>query len=90
MSTITLILIYLLGFKFIYDSFEGVSIVIDPNPSINPFGIPKGDTIPYGINIPVGLPMMLFGIFFIYRELKKMISGVSRGAFVNSSTELYS
>ena len=49
----------------------GVSIMIDLNPWINPFGIPKGDTIPYGLNIPVGLLMILFGIFFIYRELKK-------------------
>lgn len=51
---------YLIGFIIF---IEGVYIVIDLNPSINPFGIPKGDTIPYGINIPVGLPMMLFGIF---------------------------
>ena len=44
--------------------------MIDPTPSINPFGIPKGDTIPYGLNIPVGLLMILFGIFFIYKGLK--------------------
>ena len=59
---------YLIGFIIFV---EGVSIMIDPNPWINPFGIPKGDTIPYGLNIPVGLLMILFGIFFIYRELKK-------------------
>ena len=34
--------------------------MIDPAPSINPFGIPKGDTIPYGIPkgivSPFGIP----------------------------------
>ena len=45
--------------------------MIDPAPSINPFGIPKGDTIPYGLNIPAGLLMILLGIFFIYREIKR-------------------
>ena len=59
---------YLIGFIIFV---EGLSIMMDPNPLINLFGIPKGDTIPYGLNIPVGLLMILFGIFFIYRELKK-------------------
>ena len=59
---------YLIGFIIFV---EGLSIMMDPNPPINLFGIPKGDTIPYGLNIPVGLLMILFGIFFIYRELKK-------------------
>ena len=45
--------------------------MMDPNPPINPFGIPKGDTIPYGLNIPAGLLMILLGIFFIYREIKR-------------------
>jgi len=58
---------YLIGFIIF---LEGISIMIYLNPSINPFGIPKGDTIPYGLNIPVGLLMILFGIFFMYRELK--------------------
>ena len=78
---------YLIGFIIFV---EGLSIMMDPNPPINLFGIPKGDTIPYSLNIPVGLLMILFGIFFIYREIKK-ISRVSRDAFVNSSsTKLYS
>ena len=59
---------YLIGFIIF---IEGVSIRIDPAPSINPFGIPKGDTIPYGLNIPAGLLMILLGIFFIYREIKR-------------------
>ena len=59
---------YVIGFIIF---IEGVSIMIDPAPSINPFGIPKGDTIPYGLNIPAGLLMILLGIFFIYREIKR-------------------
>lgn len=59
---------YLIGFIVF---IEGVSIMIDPSPPINPFGIPKGDTIPYGLNIPAGLLMILLGIFFIYREIKR-------------------
>lgn len=50
---------------------EGLSIMMDPNPPINLFGIPKGDTIPYGLNILVGSIMALLGLLFVYREFKK-------------------
>ncbi|WP_462170080.1 hypothetical protein [Campylobacter concisus] len=43
---------------------------MDPAPPINIFGLPKGDVIPYGLNIPVGSVMALLGLLFIYRELK--------------------
>ena len=59
---------YLIGFVIFV---EGLSILVDPAPPINIFGLPKGDVIPYGLNIPVGSVMVLFGLFFIYRELKK-------------------
>ncbi|WP_298037207.1 hypothetical protein [uncultured Campylobacter sp.] len=45
--------------------------MMDPNPPINLFGIPKGDTIPYGLNISVGSIMALLGLLFVYREFKK-------------------
>ena len=50
---------------------EGLSILVDPAPPINIFGLPKGDVIPYGLNIPVGSVMALLGLLFIYREIKK-------------------
>ena len=78
---------YLIGFIIFV---EGLSIMMDPNPPINLFGIPKGDTIPYGLNIPVGLLMILFGIFFIYRELKKDQQGKQRAVFENAASEIYS
>ena len=59
---------YLIGFIIF---IGGLSIMMDPALSTNPFGIPKGDTIPYGLNIPAGLLMILLGIFFIYREIKR-------------------
>lgn len=49
----------------------GLSILIDPARPINIFGLPKGDVIPYGLNIPVGSVMALLGLLFIYREIKK-------------------
>ena len=54
----------------------GLSILIDPAPPINIFGLPKGDVIPYGLNIPVGSVMALLGLLFIYRELKKVVEGL--------------
>ncbi|MCZ6164454.1 hypothetical protein, partial [Campylobacter ureolyticus] len=48
------------------------------NPAITPFGIPKGDTIPYGLNIPVGIVVIILGLvyiyiyIYIYIEMKKM------------------
>jgi putative NADH dehydrogenase subunit 6 len=59
---------YLIGFIIFAG---GLSILIDPAPSINIFGLPKGDVIPYGLNIPVGSVMALLGLLFIYREIKK-------------------
>ena len=59
---------YLIGFIIFA---EGLSILIDPTPPINIFSLPKGDVIPYGLNIPVGLVMAMLGLLFIYRELKK-------------------
>jgi len=59
---------YLIGFVIFV---EGLSILVDPAPPINIFGLPKGDVIPYGLNIPVGSVMALLGLLFIYRELKK-------------------
>lgn len=41
---------YLIGFIIFAG---GLSILVDPAPPINIFGLPKGDTIPYGLNIPV-------------------------------------
>ena len=49
----------------------GLSILVDPAPQKNIFGLPKGDVISYGLNIPVGSVMALLGLLFIYRELKK-------------------
>ena len=69
---------------------EGLSIIMDPNPPINLFGIPKGDTIPYSLNIPVGLLMILFGIFFIYREIKKDQQSKQRAVSENAASEIYS
>ena len=59
---------YLIGFVMFAG---GLSILEDPAPLINIFGLPKGDVIPYGLNIPMGSVMALLGLFFIYRELKK-------------------
>ena len=59
---------YLIGFIIFAG---GLSILEDPAPLINIFGLPKGDVIPYGLNIPMGSVMALLGLFFIYRELKK-------------------
>ena len=59
---------YLIGFIILAG---GLSILVDPAPPINIFGLPKGDVIPHGLNIPVGSVMVLFGLLFIYRELKK-------------------
>ena len=50
----------------------GIAIFLDPNPAITPFGIPKGDTIPYGLNIPVGIVVIILGLAYIYIEMKKM------------------
>ncbi|ABS51812.1 hypothetical protein [Campylobacter hominis] len=50
----------------------GIAIFVDPNPAITPFGIPKGDTIPYGLNIPVGIVVIILGLVYIYIEMKKM------------------
>ena len=58
---------YLIGFVIFA---EGLSILVDPAPPINIFGLPKGDVIPYGLNIPAGSVMALLGLLFIYRELK--------------------
>lgn len=58
---------YLIGFVIFAG---GLSILVDPAPPINIFGLPKGDVIPYGLNIPVGSVMALLGLLFIYRELK--------------------
>ena len=59
---------YLIGFVIFAG---GLSILEDPAPLINIFGLPKGDVIPYGLNIPTGSVMALLGLFFIYREIKK-------------------
>ena len=59
---------YLIGFVIFAG---GLSILEDPARLINIFGLPKGDVIPYGLNIPMGSVMALLGLFFIYRELKK-------------------
>ena len=59
---------YLIGFVIFAG---GLSILEDPASLINIFGLPKGDVIPYGLNIPMGSVMALLGLFFIYRELKK-------------------
>ena len=59
---------YLIGFVIFAG---GLSILEDPAPLINIFGLPKGDVIPYGLNILMGSVMALLGLFFIYRELKK-------------------
>lgn len=64
---------YLIGFIIFAG---GLSILIDPTPPINIFGLPKGDVIPYGLNIPVGLVMAMLGLLFIYRELKKVVEGL--------------
>ena len=56
---------YLIGFIIFAG---GLSILVDP---INIFGVPKGDVIPYGLNIPAGSVMALLGLLFIYREIKK-------------------
>ena len=69
---------YLIGFVIFAG---GLSIIVDPAPPINIFGIPKGDTIPYGLNIPVGSVMALLGLLFIYRELKKSSWRVANLAF---------
>ena len=63
---------YLIGIIFA----GGLSILIDPAPPINIFGLPKGDVIPYGLNIPVGSVLALLGLLFIYRELKKVVEGL--------------
>lgn len=59
---------YLIGFIIFAG---GLSIFVDPTPPINIFGVPKGEAIPHGLNIPVGSIMALLGLLFIYRELKK-------------------
>ena len=59
---------YLIGFIIFAG---GLSILVDPISPINIFGVPKGDVIPYGLNIPVGSVMALLGLLFIYREIKK-------------------
>ena len=59
---------YLIGFIIFAG---GLSILVDPAPQKNIFGLPKGDVISYGLNIPVGSVMALLGLLFIYRELKK-------------------
>ena len=64
---------YLIGFIIFAG---GLSILIDPAPPINIFGLPKGDVIPYGLNIPVGSVLALLGLLFIYRELKKVVEGL--------------
>lgn len=64
---------YLIGFVIFAG---GLSILVDPAPPINIFGLPKGDVIPYGLNIPVGSVMALLGLLFIYRELKKVVEGL--------------
>ena len=64
---------YLIGFIIFAG---GLSILVDPAPPINIFGLPKGDVIPYGLNIPVGSVMALLGLLFIYRELKKVVEGL--------------
>ena len=56
---------YLIGFIIFAG---GLSILVDPAPPINIFGVPKGDVIP---NIPAGSVMALLGLLFIYREIKK-------------------
>ena|GEM_PF-609668 len=64
---------YLIGFVIFAG---GLSILVDPAPPINIFGLPKGDVIPYGLSIPVGSVMALLGLLFIYRELKKVVEGL--------------
>ncbi len=59
---------YLIGFIILAG---GLSILVDPAPPINIFGVPKGDVIPHGLNTPVGSVMALLGLLFIYREIKK-------------------
>lgn len=59
---------YLIGFIIFAG---GLSILVDPAPQKNIFGLPKGDVISYGLNIPVGSVMALLGLLFIYREIKK-------------------
>ena len=47
---------YLIGFVIFAG---GLSILEDPAPLINIFGLPKGDVIPYGLNMTlVGLKVM--------------------------------
>lgn len=64
---------YLIGFIIFAG---GLSILVDSAPPINIFGLPKGDVIPYGLNISAGSVMALLGLLFIYREIKKVVEGL--------------
>ena len=59
---------YLIGLVII---IGGLLMISDPNPPITPFGIPKGVQIPFNLNVPCGILLVLLGIFYIYREIKK-------------------